>query len=209
MLFRSYRYVLNDGRLLYVDYNEQAFATGIDVVNENGETTDPLLQPMEPYHSENMDDFKKYLVEKYKGTETKMVVPKLVSDEFKLREASDYKDSIIFRFIPKDCDENSEDVFAKVFGIKVYKIDLMYEDLVNFYKLKERIEVIECKDGVVFIKKWGLFIFNNNGRAVEVSIPDLMREDRLDEDLFDAPITSLEDLNKYITIEYFYLSDEN
>ena len=101
----------------------------------------------------------------------------------------------------------------------MYKIDIMYEDLVTYYENlvnyrdaeKRNYEVIECKDGIVFVKELGIFIFNNAGRAIVVHIPKVFREDfSYSEDYSGTPITSLEDLNKYITIEYFDLnSTEN
>ena len=206
--FGTWRYVLNDGKLLYIGYEELPIATSIWIVNENGETTCPHLQPIKTYSSKDMDDFRKYLIENYNGTGTKIAMPKLVSDEFELLCAYDYTVRTEYYFTPKGCDENDKEFRLKYFYVTVYKIDVAYEDFVNYYK--DETEVVECGDGVVFAEKWGKFIFNNNGRAVVVDIPIDRREYYSNvENYSGTPITSLDDLNKYITIEYFYLSDEN
>ncbi|MBE6593341.1 MAG: hypothetical protein E7642_05040 [Ruminococcaceae bacterium] len=209
-----YRYVLNDGRLLYIDYDEQAFATSIYIENEKGERTYPHLPQQESYSSKNADEFRQYLIDNYKDKASEIAVPVLVSDEFRLYAASDVSKCFFYTFVPAEADEHSDEFVKGLLSVEIWKIDLMYKDLVNYYKSEERNrenEVIECKDGVVFVKNWGRFIFNNNGRALVVDIPSTLREDfSYSEDYSGTPITSLEDLNKYITIEYFDLnSTEN
>lgn len=209
-----YRYILNDGRLLYIDYDGQAFATSIYIENENGERIYPYLPQQESYSSKNADEFRQYLIDNYKDKASKIAVPVLVSDEFKLYAASDVSQCFFYTFVPAEADEHSDEFVKGLLSVEIWKIDLMYKDLVNYYKSEERNrenEVIECKDGVVFVKNWGRFIFNNNGRALVIDIPIIFREDKsYMEEYSGTPITSLEDLNKYITIEYFDLnSTEN
>ena len=206
-----YRYVLNDGRLLYINYDGQAFATSIYIENEKGECTYPHLPQQESYSSKNADEFRQYLIDNYKDKASEIAVPVLASDEFRLYAASDVSQCFFYTFVPAEADEHSDEFVKGLLSVEIWKIDLMYKDLVNYYKSEERNEVIECKDGVIFVKNCGRFIFNNNGRALVVDIPLTLREDfSYSEDYSGTPITSLEDLNKYITIEYFDLnSTEN
>ncbi len=202
-----YRYVLSDGRLLYIDYDEPAFATSIYIVSENGERTYPYFPMQERYSFDSLEEIKQHLITNYKNKVAEIAIPNIVSDEYKFDIALDSREYFYYRYVSIDeYDNNRYD-----FWILVYKIDIMYEDLVNYFKSEERNEVIECKDGIVFVKEWGIFIFNNAGRAIVVHIPKVFREDfSYSEDYSGTPITSLEDLNKYITIEYFDLnSTEN
>ena len=207
MYWGLYRYILNDGRLLYINYDQCAFATSIYIEGENKEITYPFGQPQKDVSFDNLDAMKQHLISTYAGKETKIAMPALVSSEYKFGKALDTKACFSYSFGTASDGREDKEFYNGWFTVEVYKIDILYEDMVDFYKTKENEEVIECREGVSFVKEWGRFLFNNNGRVITVDIPTTLREDmpwNRDENSPPA-ITTLEELEKYLVIEYLDL----
>ena len=210
MYWGLYRYILNDGRLLYINYDQCAFATSIYIEGENKEITYPFGQPQKDVSFDNLDAMKQHLISTYAGKETKIAMPAIVSSEYKFGKALDTKACFSYSFGPAAYGLEDKEFYEGLFIVEVYKIDILYEDMVDFYKTKENEEVIECREGVSFVKEWGRFLFNNNGRVITVDIPTNLREDmpwNRDENSPPA-ITTLEELEKYLVIEYLDLGAE-
>lgn len=207
MYWGLYRYVLNDGRLLYINYDQCAFATSIYIEGENKEITYPFGQPQKDVSFDNLDAMKQHLISTYAGKETKIAMPALVSSEYKFGKGIDSKECFSYSFGPASYGLEDKEFYEGLFIVEVYKIDILYEDMVDFYKTKENEEVIECREGVSFVKEWGRFLFNNNGRVITVDIPLDLREEKthLRDENSPPAITTLEELEKYLVIEYLDL----
>ena len=82
--------------------------------------------------------------------------------------------------------------------------------MVDYYDKEDRNELIECREGVTFVKNWGRFLFDNNGRVITVDIPLDLREEKthLRDENSPPAITTLEELEKYLVIEYLDLGAE-
>ena len=201
-----YRYVLSDGRLLYIGYDGDPFSTSIHIEAEGGEVTYPCQPPQDTFSFESLDKFKQHLSTTYASKEAKIAVPKLISDEYKLGKAVDSKACFGYSYVLSDHDQ--DDALLYTFFVKVYKNETTYTDMVDFYRTAEKKEVIEFKDGVAFVKNYGMFIFDNNGKALVIDIPAFLREDNghLRDENSPSPITDLEELNKYLTVEQLDLS---
>ena len=203
-------YILNDGRLLHINYDTCDFATSITIISENGERILLYTPEQERYNFDNIDGFKQHLISTYKDKEAKIAIPKLVTDEYELDMAVDSRDSFGYYYSHVE-HGTSDQQYSYQFSVEVYKIDIMYEDMVNYYKSNDRNEVIECKDGVTFVKNWGRFLLNNNGRVITVDIPLTLREDStyLRDENSPPAITTLAQLNEYLVIEYLDLPVDN
>ena len=199
-----YRYVLNDGRLLYINYDGRKFATSISTKNGNGEEVELYPGDIKAFTCDNMEEFKQQLVKNYSGKETKFAVPKLVSTEYEIGSLYANGTGLFFSFVPKGCEEGSAEYFNERFLIEIYQIDLTYNDMLDFYKKEYDFEVVEYGDTAAYVG--GVFIFNNNGRAILVTVPLSMDEDYWERDENSPPaITTLEELEKYLVIEYLDL----
>ena len=199
-----YRYVLNDGRLLYINYDGRKFATSISTKNGNGEEVELYPGDIKAFTCDNMEEFKQQLVKNYSGEETKIAVPKLVSNEYEEAYLHANGTGLFFSFVPKDCDEESAEYFNERFLIEIYQIDLTYNDMLDFYKKEYDFEVVEYGDTAAYFGD--LFVFNNNGRAIVVQVPWSMSEGNWQRDENSPPaITTLEELEKYLVIEYLEL----
>lgn len=202
-----YRYVLNDGRLLYINYDGRKFATSISTKNGNGEEVELYPGDIKAFTCDNMEEFKQQLVKNYSGEETKFAVPKLVSTEYEIGSLYANGKGLFFSFVPKDCDEGSAEYFNERFLIEIYQIDLTYNDMLDFYKKEYDFEVVEYGDTAAYFGD--LFVFNNNGRAIVVQVPWSMSEGNWQRDENSPPaITTLEELEKYLVIEYLDLGAE-
>ena len=199
-----YRYVLNDGRLLYVNYDERKFATSIYTKDGGGETIDIYPNTIKAFTCDNMEEFKQQLVKNYSGEETKIAIPRLVSNEYEEAYLHANGTGLFFSFVPKDCEEGSAEYFHERFWIEIYQIDLTYSDMLDVYKEEYDREAVEYGDTAAYVG--GVFIFNNNGRAILVTVPLSMDEDYWKRDENSPPaITTLEELEKYLVIEYLDL----
>lgn len=204
MYWGLYRYVLNDGRLLYINYDQCAFATGMRITSADGKTETLGAPAQKAKEFDDFDLFKQHLIENYKEN---IVIPKLLSSEYKFGKGIDSRECFSYSFGPASYGLEDKEFYEGLFTVKVYKIGILYEDMVDFYKTKENEEVIECREGVSFVKEWGRFLFNNNGRVITVDIPTTLREDmpwNRDENSPPA-ITTLEELEKYLVIDYLDL----
>lgn len=196
-----YRYVLSDGRLLYIDYDEPAFVTEVYIIEENGEATYIIgTPPKEPIIFEDLDSFKQYLLTTYKGKETTIPVPKLVSNEYKHLKAQDTDKYFFYSFRPiRHVSTPTTHYAPEHFYVTVYKEDDSYQKLVDEDKATEF-------DGYAFTESKkeysSQFFFNNNGRCVRISVPT-------DFNLKGKIIDTLEELNKYIVIEYLDISENS
>ncbi|MBP3315947.1 MAG: hypothetical protein J6M03_09005 [Clostridia bacterium] len=199
-----YRYVLNDGRLLYINYDGRKFATSISTKNGNGEEVELYPGDIKAFTCDNMEEFKQQLVKNYSGKETKFAVPKLVSTEYEIGSLYANGKGLFFSFVPKDCDEESAEYFNERFLIEIYQIDLTYNDMLDFYKKEYDFEAVEYGDTAAYLGD--LFVLNNNGRAIVVQVPWSMSEGNWQRDENSPPaITTLEELEKYLVIEYLDL----
>lgn len=199
-----YRYVLNDGRLLYINYDGRKFATSISTKNGNGEEVELYPGDIKAFTCDNMEEFKQQLVKNYSGEETKIAIPRLVSNEYEEAYLHANGTGLFFSFVPKDCEEGSAEYFNERFWIEIYQIDLTYNDMLDFYKKEYDFEVVEYGDTAAYFGD--LFVFNNNGRAIVVQVPWSMSEGNWQRDENSPPaITTLEELEKYLVIEYLDL----
>lgn len=207
MYWGLYRYILNDGRLLYINYDQCAFATSIYIEGENKEITYPFVQPQKDVSFDNLDAMKQHLISTYAGKETKIAMPALVSSEYKFGKALDTKAFFSYSFAPAAYGWEDKEFYDGLFTVEVYKIDILYEDMVDYYDKEDRNELIECREGVTFVKNWGRFLFDNNGRVITVDIPLDLREEKthLRDENSPPAITTLEELEKYLVIEYLDL----
>lgn len=204
----SQLYILSDGRALYITYESACyFATGMSITSADGKTEILGTPAQKAKEFDDFDLFKQHLIENYKEN---IVIPKLLSSEYKFGKSIDSRECFSYSFGPASYGLEDKEFYEGLFIVKVYKIDILYEDMVDFYKTKENEEVIECREGVSFVKEWGRFLFNNNGRVITVDIPTTLREDmpwNRDENSPPA-ITTLEELEKYLVIEYLDLGAE-
>ena len=199
-----YRYVLNDGRLLYINYDGRKFATSISTKNGNGEEVELYPGDIKAFTCDNMEEFKQQLVKNYSGEETKIAIPRLVSNEYEEAYLHANGTGLFFSFVPKDCEEGSAEYFHERFWIEIYQIDLTYSDMLDVYKEEYDREAVEYGDTAAYVG--GAFVFNNNGRAILVTVPLSMDEDYWERDENSPPaITTLEELEKYLVIEYLDL----
>ena len=198
-------YILSDGRALYITYESACyFATRMRITSADGKTELLGAPAQEAKAFDDFDLFKQHLIENYKGN---IVIPKLLSSEYKFGKGIDSRECFTYAFGTASYGWEDKEFYDGLFTVEVYKIDILYEDMVDFYKTKENEEVIECREGVSFVKEWGRFLFNNNGRVITVDIPTTLREDmpwNRDENSPPA-ITTLEELEKYLVIEYLDL----
>ena len=201
-------YILSDGRALYITYEYNCyFATGMSITSADGKTEILGAPAQKAKESDDFDLFKQHLIENYKEN---IVIPKLLSSEYKFGKGIDSRECFTYSFGSAAYGLEDKEFYEGLFIVEVYKIDILYEDMVDFYKTKENEEVIECREGVSFVKEWGRFLFNNNGRVITVDIPTTLREDmpwNRDENSPPA-ITTLEELEKYLVIEYLDLGAE-
>ena len=200
-----FRYVLDDGRLLYIYYDERKLACSISIEGANGEVTYPYPPSAETFICDDMDEFRQLLINNYDGEETKIALPKLLSDEYRVDYARADRKGYFFSFIPKECDVESEEYLNQRFYIEIYKRGLTYEDQLAFYKAGHANEVVEYGDTAAYVLE--AFIFNNNGMAIIVNIPDSLCELYERDENSPPPITNLDALNEYILIEYLDLSE--
>ena len=201
-----YRYVLEDGRLLYIYYDERKLACSISIQSADGEVTYPYPPSTETFICDDMDEFEQILVENYEGEETVIALPKLLSDEYRVDYARADRKGYFFSFIPKGYDAKSEDGSDQRFYVEIYKGDITYEEQLAFYKAGHANKVVEFGDDAAYVLE--AFIFNNNGIALIVNIPDALCELYERDENSPPPITNLEELNEYIVIEYLDLSKE-
>ena len=201
----SQLYILSDGRALYITYEPTCyFATGMRITSADGKTEILGAPAQKAKKFDDFDLFKQHLIENYKEN---IVIPKLLSSEYKFGKGIDSRECFSYSFGTASDGQEDKEFYNGWFTVEVYKIDILYEDMVDFYKTKENEEVIECREGVSFVKEWGRFLFNNNGRVITVDIPTTLREDmpwNRDENSPPA-ITTLEELEKYLVIEYLDL----
>ena len=198
-------YILSDGRALFIDYDFCYFSTGMSITSADGKT-EILGTPSQKWVTlDDLDSLKQHLATSYKGM--KIAIPTLVSSEYKFGKALDTKACFSYSFGPAAYSIDDQEYYDSEFRIEVSKIDILYEDMVDFYKTKENEEVIECREGVTFVKNWGRFLFDNNGRVITVDIPLDLREEKthLRDENSPPAITTLEELEKYLVIEYLDL----
>ena len=203
--FGLYRYVLDDGRLLYVYYNDRRFASTISIEGENGEVNYPYPPSKEYFICDDMDEFKELLAGKFEGEATSVIIPKLVSGEYKVEYARCTASGYFFSFIPNGCYPWSEDYADQRFYIEIYESGLTYKELIDFYEAGHAKEVVKYGDTAAYVGT--AFVFNNNGIALIVNIPKSLCELYERDENSPPPVTNLEELNKYIVIEYLDLSE--
>lgn len=202
-----YRYVLNDGRLLYINYDERKFATSIYTKDGGGETIDLYPNTIKAFTCDNMEEFKQQLVKNYSGEETKFAVPRIVSSKYEVNYISGDGSCVRFLIAPIGVEEHSKEFLNESFYITIYTIDIMYSDMVELYRTEYKNNVVEYGDNAAHIGKY--FILNDNGRAIIVEIPDVLVDGNFMQDENRPPITTLEQLEEYVVIEYFDLSDSS
>ena len=201
-----FRYVLDDGRLLYVYYDERKLACSISIKGADGEVTYPYPPSAETFICDDMDEFEQLFINNYDGEETKIALPNLISSEYRVDYARADRKGYFFSFIPKGCDVGSEDYSNQRFYVEIYKDGLSYEEQLKFYKAGHANDVVEYGDTAAYV--FEAFIFNNNGTALIVNIPRSLCELYERDENSPPPITNLEELNEYIVIEYLDLSKE-
>lgn len=201
-----FRYVLDDGRLLYVYYDERKLACSISIEGADGEVTYPYPPSAETFICDDMDEFEQLFINNYDGEETKIALPNLISSEYRVDYARADRKGYFFSFIPKGCDVGSEDYSNQRFYVEIYKDGLSYEEQLKFYKAGHANDVVEYGDTAAYV--FEAFIFNNNGTALIVNIPRSLCELYERDENSPPPITNLEELNEYIVIEYLDLSKE-
>lgn len=204
----SQLYILSDGRALFIDYDFCYFSTGIGITSADGKT-EILGAPSQKWVTlDDLDSLKQHLATSYKGM--KIAIPTLVSSEYKFGKALDTKACFSYSFGPAAYSMDDQEYYDSEFRIEVSKIDILYEDMVDYYDKEDRNELIECREGVTFVKNWGRFLFDNNGRVITVDIPLNLREEKthLRDENSPPAITTLEELEKYLVIEYLDLGAE-
>ena len=198
-------YILSDGRALFIDYDFCYFSTGMSITSADGKT-EILGTPSQKWVTlDDFDSLKQHLATSYKGI--KIAIPTLVSSEYKFGKALDTKACFSYSFGPAAYSIDDQEYYDSEFRIEVSKIDILYEDMLDYYDKEDRNELIEFREGVTFVKNWGRFLFDNNGRVITVDIPLDLREEKthLRDENSPPAITTLEELEKYLVIEYLDL----
>lgn len=193
--FLIYGYPLTDGKTLYIYYN---YTNGGD---KSTWTVDSFSAPTgdEPkaYTTNNFEEFKQHILTTYKGEETSIPVPNFVSNQYRLLEAVDKKDHFSYTYVPKDYVSKGYRNGTVEFNINVFKTEGSYKEYFDLFFATE-------KEGYALCEFVDVFLFNNNGRCICVSLPSEITLKRK-----DNPIDTLEELSEYIVIEYFDLSDSS